>query len=377
MLDPRICYLNHGSYGATPKLILAAQQKYRELMESAPTVFMRSHLPEKLAAARVSLSQFVRSNPHQIAFCTHATEGTNAILRSLKFRPDDEIVVTNHGYGAVTQALNFLHDTFGVQTVVAQIPYPLPATFDVVSGIEKVLTPKTKLVIIDAITSPTALIFPVAEVVALCRQKKIPILVDGAHVPGHLPLDLGVLKPDFYVGNFHKWMCAPKGSAFLYADEMWLNKLHPLSVSHHYKSGFTEEFDWTGTTDLTPRLCFPECVEWFNSLGGFDGLVKRNRHLVFEAATLLNKECGLQWGHAADKNFMGCMVAMIVPNFVPHPKAHIKFIDTFFKTTGIDVQASVFENRFLVRISAQAYNCLEDYERLANELLKFNFLSLA
>lgn len=377
-LDPQITYLNHGSFGATPKAILQTQFDFQKKMENAPAVFMREILPVELKKVRYSLSQFVNAPQEQLALVKNSTEATNAVLQSLQFGPGDEIVVTNHGYNAVTQTLKYLSDTKGVIQRVAKISYPLWDMDEVVSAIEKQISKNTKLIIVDHITSATALVFPIEKVVKLAKDYNILLFIDGAHAPGHLPIDLTHLKPDFYVGNFHKWMNAPKGCAFLYVDKNHLQNIHPLSISHYYKTHFTAEFDWTGTLDNSAWLCLPHCVDFFNDLGGFEdgGIVQRNKNLIFESAKMMQEELNLQWGHSLPTSNNCCMISQIVPDVNPEPDTHLKLISHIFRHYSIEIQATVFEQKLIVRLSAQAYNSLEQYKKFINCFKQIDFNAL-
>ena len=266
MLDPSILYLNHGTVGATPRVVLAAATRWQRRMETNPDRFMREILPGALRRAAARLARFVGAAERDLAFVENATAGVNAVLRSLEFRAGDEIVSTRHGYNAVRQAIRFVCERTGAKYVEVGIDLPLRDFDSLLGNLEKRINRKTRLLVIDHISSPTGLIFPVKVIAALARSRGVPVLVDGAHAPGQIALDVGTLGVDWYTGNCHKWLFAPKGCAFLWAHPRAQRGLHPLSISHFYKQGLAREFDWTGTRDFSAWLAIPEGISFLEGL---------------------------------------------------------------------------------------------------------------
>jgi isopenicillin-N epimerase len=215
-LDPDWLTLNHGSFGATPRAVIAAQQGWRDRLEAQPTRFMTMELPGALRSAASQLAGFLGADAEGLGFIENATAGCNAVLRSLRFTPDEEVVVLSHGYAAVQKAAAHIAGGAGARLIEVPIPFPRPDTAGLIAALEAALTPRTRLAILDHITSPSALVLPIAPLIALCRARGVPVLVDGAHAPGQVPLNLTALGADWYAGNCHKWLLAPKGCAFLW-----------------------------------------------------------------------------------------------------------------------------------------------------------------
>src|SRR5215470_18023489 len=243
LLDPEVAFLNHGSFGAAPRAVLAEQDRWRTLMERHPTHFMSEDLPPALRAAAAKLAAFVGARSDDLVFVENATAGCNAVLRSLRFAAGDEILVTDHGYPAVRKAAEYVAGRAGARVIEAAVPFPLEDPAQVVAAVRTRLGSKTRLAIFDHITSPTAIIFPVRELIELCRAAGALVLIDGAHAPGMISLDAPAVGADWYAGNCHKWLMAPKGSAFLWASASAQAELHPLVISHGLGEGFTAEFD--------------------------------------------------------------------------------------------------------------------------------------
>ena len=215
-LERGLAFLNHGSFGACPTEVLRHQSALRAEMEAEPVRFLSRELDDRLDAARTALAAFVGAAPEDLAFVTNATSGVNAVLRSLPLGPDDELLTTDHAYKACWNTLEFVAERARARVVVAPIPFPLSSPDEVVGAVLSRVTARTRLALLDHVTSPTALILPIERLIAELGRRGIDVLVDGAHAPGMLPLDLGALGAAYYSGNCHKWLCAPKGSAFLW-----------------------------------------------------------------------------------------------------------------------------------------------------------------
>jgi len=363
LLDPEVTFLNHGSFGATPRAVLGEQERWRALMERHPTHFMSEELPPALRAVRARLAAFVHAGADDLVFVENATAGCNTVLRSLRLAPGDEILVTDHGYAAVRKAAEYVAARAGARVVEAVVPFPLEDAAQVIAAVSSRLSPRTRLAIFDHITSPTAVIFPVRELTALCRAAGVPVLIDGAHAPGMLSLDVPSVGADWYTGNCHKWLMAPKGSAFLWAASERQGDVHPLVISHGYGQGFTAEFDWVGTRDPSAWLSVPAAIDFHEWLGGAK-LRERNATLAREQATLLAHAWNTERG--APDALTGSMAAVRLP--LREGAAAERALDLrrkLFHEHRIEVPVTAFAGALWARISAHAYNRPADYARLA------------
>jgi isopenicillin-N epimerase len=366
-LDPDIHFLNHGSYGATPRVVLDAQQAWRERMEAEPVRFMVDELPVALRAAGARLAGFLGASPACLSFVENATAGANAVMRSIRWQPGDRIVIANHGYAALRNTARFLAERFGVIVVEAQVPWPLPDAGALVEAYAKALEGGARLAIIDHIFSPLAVVTPVENVVRICRARGVPVLVDGAHAPGLLPLSLDALAAsgvDWYVGNCHKWLCAPKGAGFLYASPEAQRDLHPAVISNYFGEGYQMEFGWTGTGDFSARLSVPAALDFIESLGGFDWYRDALCGLAREAA----EGIATAWQVSPGAPLAMCRAMVTLPLPVDEPAsadAVARWRLRLLREHRIEVPIHAIGDRLWVRISAQVYNDLADYEALA------------
>jgi isopenicillin-N epimerase len=363
-LDPDFLTVNHGSYGATPRAVLAVQAEWRARLEAQPTrFFTRDYFPAIRAAAGV-LAEFLHVAATDLAFVQNATTGCNAVLRSLRFAPGDEILVLGHVYNAVRNTVRHVAEQVGACVVVAEIPFPRPSADAVLESLESAITPRTRIAVLDHITSASALVLPIARMVALCQQRGVPVLVDGAHAPGQVALDLTALGADWYTGNCHKWLMAPKGCAFLHARADRQSELHPGTISHGFGQGFTAEFDWTGTADPSAFLALPATLEFFARLGG-PALMARNRALALEASALLAARFGTEVGALPD--MAGAMGLVRIPLRDAAPEDAQALRDRLGKA-WTDVPVIALNDALWLRISAAAYNENSDYVRLGDLL---------
>ena len=364
LLDPDVTFLNHGSFGAVARAVLAEQRRLQERMERNPSEFLSVELPSALRAAAVKLAQFLGGLGADFVFIENATAAVNTILQSVRFDPGDEILLTDHGYPAVRKATQYLAMRTGACVVEASVPFPAPDDADIIAAIEARLGPRTRLVILDHVTSPTALVFPVKRLTELCHSAGTLVLIDGAHAPGMLSLDIPAVGADWYVGNCHKWLMAPKGAAFIWASAERQAQLHPLVISHGLGQGFNAELDWVGTRDPTALLTVPAAIDWHNQAGGAK-LRDRNASLIETAATALasawNTEIGSRDGNCA------AMKAIRFPLRGDATEQLARDLRACLRMDHkIDVVVVAFADRLWARISAQAYNCLPDYIRLVD-----------
>jgi isopenicillin-N epimerase len=369
-LDPDITFLNHGSFGATPRVVLEKQNEYRAQLEREPVRFFVRELEPLLDAARSELAEFIGADAAGLAFVPNATAGVNAVLRSLDLDKFDELLVTSHEYNACRNVLNYVADVSGAKVVVVDVPFPIASPDVVVERVLEKVTDRTRLLLIDHVTSQTALIFPVERIVAELAQRGIDTLVDGAHAPGLLPLDVRAISAAYYAGNLHKWVCAPKGAGFLYVRENRRAGVRPAIISHganstrRDRSRFLLEFDWTGTLDPSPWLCVPDALRFLGGLlpGGWISLVQRNHELALEARDLMCSVLGI--AAPAPDEMLGCMAT------VPLPECDTQALqDALLFEHGIEVPIMPWPSP-LLRVSAAVYNVRADYERLAEALRK-------
>ena len=379
-LERGLVFLNHGSFGACPTEVLRHQATLRAEMEAEPVRFLSRELDERLDAARAALAAFVSADPDDLAFVTNATGGVNAVLRSRVFAAGDELLTTDHAYNACRNTLNFVAERAGARVVVATVPFPVASPDEVVDAVLAKVTPRTRLALLDHVTSPTALILPIERLIAELAARGVDVLVDGAHAPGMVPLNLATLGATYYSGNCHKWLCAPKGSAFLWTRRDQQPDVRPLTISHGAnavrpgRSRFRLEFDWTGTSDPTAWLTVPKAIEYLGTLvpGGWPALMARNRALALDARRRLCAAAGTP--PPCPDDMIGSLASVRLPDGTaevgwrrPDPLQQRLFEDWRIEVPVMSWPAAP---RRLVRISAQLYNRPEHYERLAQALGK-------
>ncbi|MDP8222938.1 MAG: aminotransferase class V-fold PLP-dependent enzyme [Candidatus Lernaella stagnicola] len=377
LLDPEITYLNHGSVGACPREVLAEQRRIQEQMEREPIDFFDRQGEALLDAAREALAAFVTAAPEELAFVPNATAGVNTVLRSLSFAPSDELLVTDHAYKACENALRFVARRSGAQVVVAPLPFPVASEQEIIAAVLERVTPRTRLALIDHITSPTALLLPVTQIVRELRERGVDTLVDGAHVPGQAPLDIDAIGATYYTGNCHKWLFAPKGSAFLHVRRERQSEIHPLIISHGYaatsdeRSKFWLEFDWTGTADWSPFLALPRAISFHGELmpGGSAALMAQNHALALEARDLL--AAALKTDPPCPNSMVPAMTALPLPDRTDAEPTGYRTWDPLQQILRYEhrIEAPILawpaSPKRLIRVCAQIYNERAQYERLA------------
>jgi len=360
-LSPDLIHLNHGSYGAVPKVIAQEQDSWRAHIEKNPTGFFKDELTAALRRLAGVAAQRFGGEAEDWVFVENATSAVNAVLASFGLRDGDEIVTTSHAYGAVLKAMRIWAQRFGAKVVVAQVPMMLENEEQVIAAITRAFSPHSKVLVVDHITSATAAIFPVAKIAAAAKARGIAVLVDGAHVPGHLPLDVRAIGADWYTGNAHKWLFAPKGCGVLWTAPARQAQTLPTVLSHGAPEGYTQAFDWIGTRDVTPWLCFEAASRFHETLGG-ERLMARNRTLARVAAERLAGELGMRiTAPAAMRGAMACVTLRTLPGAAADAAALAAAIR---KCCNAIIPVYRFEDALCVRISAQIYNAESDYERL-------------
>jgi len=371
-LDSSVLYLNHGSFGACPSAVLEAQTELRLEMEREPVDFLVSTLPSCLQDTRASLCSFLGAERRDLAFVPNATAGVNAVLRSLNFEPGDELLLTNHTYAACRKTVDFVAAKTGAHVVVAHLPFPVRSDEEIVAAVLTCVSPQTRLALLDHVTSPTALVMPLARLVNELQARDVDVLVDGAHAPGMVAIHLSQLGAAYYTGNAHKWLCAPKGAAFLHVRRDRQAALHPNVISHGYLEGFQAEFDWTGTFDPTPWLCIGESLRYLGGLlpGGWPEIMTRNHRLAMDARALLLES--LELDAPCPESMIGSMASIPLPMATAgSPAAQLDFqgLHDWFRARGIETWLYP-KPMLLLRISAQLYNSMAQFERLAALLVE-------
>lgn len=380
LLEPGLTFLNHGSFGACPRPVLDAQRRERERLEANPVRYLARELEPRLDEVRAELAAFVGAEPADLVFVANATTAVNAVVRSLRFRAGDELLALDHGYGACLNVLRHAAVEHGAAVVLARVPFPLESADAAVDAILAAAGPRTRLALVDHVTSPTGLVLPLHRIVPALEARGIPVLVDGAHAPGMVPLDLGALGASYYTGNAHKWLCAPKGAGFLHVRRELQAAIRPAVISHGASAGradrsrFLLEFDWVGTVDPTAVLAIPEALRFVGSLapGGWPEVMRRNRRLALSARSLLADALGVP--PPAPDAMVGSLAALPLPDGAADPPRSPLYRDALqdalVERFAIEVPVVPWPAppRRLLRISAQLYNGLDDYRRLAAAL---------
>lgn len=375
-LDPAVVFLNHGSFGACPRVVLERQQELRARLERNPVQFVHRDAEQLLDAARGSLAAFVGCDPNDLAFVPNATTGVNTVLRSLDFAAGDEILVTDHEYNACRNAVDFVAARSGARVVTAPLPFPLTGAAAVIDAVLAHVTARTRLLLVDHVTSPTGLVLPVRELVQALAARGVDTLVDGAHAPGMVPLQLDELGAAYYTGNCHKWLCTPKGSALLYVRRDRQQHIRPLAISHGANSPrqdrtrFRLEFDFTGTDDLTPFLCIDTALRFLDGLlpGGIPSLQAHNRALALGARERLCAAAGT--APPAPAALLGSLASVLLPPSAatvlpPHGEDPLQAMLRQRHSIEVPVMRWPSPPLRLLRISAQIYNSEAQYDHLA------------
>jgi len=380
-LNSKTIFLNHGSFGACPKAVLDHQFKLRAELESDPIHFFDVTSKPLWAESIDKLSNFIGADKEGLTLVPNATSGVNTVLRSLSLESGDEIIVPDHTYQACWNTVDFVTKRSGAKTIIVPLPYPIESPEEITQTILNYTSKKTKLALIDTVTSPTGIRLPFEQIVSELQSKGIDVLLDAAHGPGIVPLDLGKLKPAYATGNAHKWLCTPKGAAFLYIREDKRLEVNPLSISHGFSvDGNTDEkirleFDWTGTQDITPWLCIPKSIEHVGSLveGEWAEIMKHNTNLAIQARNIILEV--LETPKLCPDSMIVGLSAVALPGegvatksvLEPDP-LHTLLYEKY------KIQVPVFgwphHNKRYLRIASYLYNSIEEYEYLVEALKK-------
>jgi isopenicillin-N epimerase len=378
-LDPSVTYLNHGTVGVTPRRVIAVQRQIQDEIERQPSQFLLRELTTivvgqppggrpRMREAADAVASFLGARGDDLVFVDNATTGVNAVLRSFPFQPGDEVLVTDHGYGGVTNAATFAARERGATVRTAAIPYPARSAGEVADACVAAVGPKTRLAIIDHIAAHSALIFPVAEIAGRLHERGVAVLVDGAHAPGAIPLDVPSLGVDWYVGNLHKWLWVPRASAILWASPERQRDTHPAVTSWGLDQGFTAEFDLPGTRDPSPHLTAPAAIAFMRELG-VETVQRYNHQLAWDGARHLARRWKTEF--LAPESMIGTMATVMLPAAAGATESDAAQLrDRLLFEDRIEVQMHADHDRLHARISAQVYNDIADIDRLADAVLR-------
>lgn len=384
-LDPSVTFLNHGSFGACPRVVLEKQLEYQRELEREPVDYLVRRIAPLIDENRGELAKLVGADPADMVFVQNATAGVNSVVRSLDFQPGDEILVTAHDYNACRNVIRYVAERTGA--VVVEVPLPLPITSpqQIVDSVLERVTKRTRLAMIDHITSPTALVFPIEQLVRELDQRGVDTLVDGAHTPGMLPLNVDRIGAAYFTANCHKWLCTPKVVGFLHVRRDRQKGIQPTIISHGWNrprpgySPFLDGFDWPGTLDPSPWLCIGESIRFLSGLlpGGLEALMRRNHELAVVAQRILCERLGVR--PVGVESMLGSMAAVHLPDNPtafdsdgkPSPMEEWRLNNELFAKHRIEVPAFFWPAapKMILRVCAQAYNHPAQYEHLA-EILK-------
>lgn len=385
-LDPAVTFLNHGSFGAMPRHVREAQQRHRDLMESEPVSYFVEHLWPAMDRARQALGLFLGADPAYIAPVPNATTGVATVFHNLNLSPGDEILINDHEYPACCNNARHVAAMRGARVISADLPFPIPSPQAIHDAIIAKVSPRTRLALISHVTSSSGAVLPVETLIPELHRRGVETLIDGAHAPGFIPLNLATLSPTYYTANCHKWICSPKGSAFLYVSPDKRDGFRPIVLSNNAerprpgRDNFLTEFDYVGTTDPSAFLTIPDALTFMSSLvpGGWPEIIRRNHALLRTGRAILCDALGLN--PPVPESMLGCLCTLILPAHPPDIQArvlaspsshgyHDALQDRLLDRWKIQVPVwNVAGKTRVFRISAQLYNTPAQYEYLANAL---------
>lgn len=369
LLDPGITFLNHGSFGACPRPVFEVYQAWQLELERQPVEFLGRRIVALIAQARERLGEFLGVDPDEVVFFPNPTTAINMVARNLNLQPGDEILATNHEYGAMDRTWRFTCSRTGARYIQAQVPLPVSSVDEFVELIWSQVTPRTRVLFISHITSPTALILPVEELCRRARQTGILTIVDGAHAPGQIDLDLRSLGADLFTGACHKWLCAPKGAAFLYARQEIQSILQPLVISWGYESEhpspslFVDYHEWQGTRDMAAFLSVPAAID-FQKTHHWNQIRKDCHILARQTRDRINALTGLQPICPDSPAWYAQMFAVRLPENTNLVELKTRLVDEF----AIEVPTINWDGQKFLRVSIQGYNTPKDTEALLDAL---------
>ncbi|MEO8525906.1 MAG: aminotransferase class V-fold PLP-dependent enzyme, partial [Caldimonas sp.] len=374
-LEPGGVYLNHGTVGVTPLAVMRARTALLDEIERHPSRFMIRELmnlgmsspPElpRLRAAADRVASFLGTRGEGLVFVDNASSGVNAVLRSIELDPGDEILIPDQAYGGVARAAAFIAKQRGATIATFALPFPAEDAASYVAAVERAITPRTRLAILDHVSSETALVMPLAEMAAVCRARGVPVLVDGAHAPGAIDVNIESLGVDWYAANLHKWCFAPRSCGVLWAAPERRQGLHPGVISWGITNDdWLQEFDWTGTRDPSPWLCAPIALDFMHDVLGVAAMREHNHRLAWQGAQRLASHWGQPW--RTPEAMVGCMVSVPLPaRLGPADVATAQRLrDALLYEHGIELPVVVRSGALWARLSLQVYNDESDIDRL-------------
>lgn len=368
LLDPGIAFLNHGSFGATPRVVFDRYQAWQRELERQPVEFLGRRFADLMREARTALAAYLHTGADNLVYVPNATTALNIVARGLRLNPGNEILTTDHEYGAIDRMWRFLCRKTGAVYRPVHVPLPVTTAEALVERLWTAVTPQTRVLFFSHITSPTALVLPVRELCRRAREAGLLSIVDGAHALGQIPLDLEAIGADFYTANAHKWLCAPKGSAFLYARPGPQASVEPLVVSWGDQgsalsgSAFLDEQQWTGTRDIAAYLAVPAAIR-FCAEHHWDDVRVRCHALARHARNAIAALTGLPPICPDSADWYGQMTTVPLPR-CDGPRLQAGLYDRF----RVEVPVMEWGGRQYLRVSIQAYNTLGDVERLIEGL---------
>jgi len=378
-LDPELAYLNHGTVGATPRRVLAAQRAIQDEIERQPSKFLlrelsairvggpRAEAP-RMRVAAAEIARRLGAAGDDLVFVDNATSGANAVLRSLPLDPGDEVLVTTLGYGGVSNVARYVTRERGARLIEVDLPFDLDDPAVAIERIAGALSQRTRLVIVDQIAADSSLRLPVFDIAARCRAAGVPVLVDGAHAPGAIAVDIPALGVDYYIANLHKWAWAPRSSGILWARPERQAGLHPPVISWGLDQGFTTEFDLVGTRDPSPWLASPAGFEMQEEIG-VEAIRDWNHRQAVAAGRLLGERWGT--GHRVPESMVGTMVVVPLPPGLGSTfDDACRLRDALLFEDRVEVNVSARAGRLWIRVAIQIYNGPGDVERLARAVEK-------
>lgn len=375
-LDPAYAFLNHGSFGARPLAVMQAQTARRREFEARPIEWLDRRRNAMIDQAKAALGDFIGIKPANLGFVTNATGGINAVLRSLEvngaFKPGDELLSTNHVYNAVRKTIKYIAQRADARSIEIEVPLPLRSTGEIVDIIEASMNERTRLLVIDHITSPTAVIFPVQRLIEICQERGVDVLIDGAHAPGMVPLNIEELGAAYYAGNLHKWTCAPVGSAFLWVRPDKQKGIHPTTISHFLDESYVSEFNWQGTRDITPWLCVQDSIQYIEQFG-WERVRRHNHQLAVWAQAMLCRQWEVEPATPLDGSMIGSMATVPLPGVDRLRAKFGEFLavrEALYSRYKIEVPVIDWGGRWWVRPCCHIYNRPEQYELLAESVLE-------
>lgn len=367
-LNKDITFLNHGSFGACTKKVMNEYIQYQYQLENQPVDFIEKKVPKLLALSRSKLADFLNTSSNDIVLLDNPTTAINEVIRSLQLDRGDEIITTDHEYGAMDKAWEFITEKKGANYKRVELPFPIESSKDIFSTIVNSISQKTKILFISHITSPTGIIFPVEDLCKYARENNIITIIDGAHVPGHIQLDIKDLNPDFYIGTCHKWLCTPKGVSFLYVRRNFQDSIDPLIIGWGWRnydsnlSEFINNHEWWGTRDMSAYFCLPSALKMHQTKEMIDGRMhcQSKIPIIRDIVNDITSQMEI-----CPNNMLGQMASMVMPNI-----DHVNLKTTLINEYKIEIPVFKWKNMSILRVSYQVYNTEKDIEKLSTVLTK-------